>query len=173
MMRVMKRLYLLRHAKSSWDEPGLADRDRPLAPRGERASNSMAKYLRDEGIVPELVLCSQSKRTRETLERLGLGDGTEVRIEDELYAASAGELLGALHEVPDEVESVMVIGHNPGMERLALELAAGGDELDRMREKFPTAALATLELDGSWSELAPGGAELVSFVKPKELSRRA
>jgi phosphohistidine phosphatase len=133
----------------------------------------MAKYLRDEGIVPELVLCSPSKRTRETLERLGLGDGTEVRIEDELYAASAGELLGALHEVPDAFESVMVIGHNPGMERLALELAAGGDELDRMREKFPTAALATLELDGSWSELAPGGAELVSFVKPKELSRRA
>ena len=173
MMRVVKRLYLLRHAKSSWDEPGLADRDRPLAPRGERASKSMAKYLRDEGIVPELVLCSQSKRTRETLERLGLGDGTEVRIEDELYAASAGELLGALHEVPDEVESVMVVGHNPGMERLALELAVGGDELDRMREKFPTAALATLELDGTWSELAPGGAELVSFVKPKELSRRA
>lgn len=173
MMRVVKRLYLLRHAKSSWDEPGLADRDRPLAPRGERASKSMAKYLRDEGIVPELVLCSPSKRTRETLERLGLGDGTEVRIEDELYAASAGELLGALHEVPDEVESVMVIGHNPGIERLALELAVGGDELDRMREKFPTAALATLELDGSWSELAPGGAELVSFVKPKELSRRA
>jgi phosphohistidine phosphatase len=173
MMRVVKRLYLLRHAKSSWDEPGLADRDRPLAPRGERASNSMAKYLRDEGIVPELVLCSASKRTRETLERLGLGDGTEVRIEDELYAASAGELLGALHEVADEVESVMVIGHNPGIERLALELAAGGDELDRMREKFPTAALATLELDGTWSELAPGGAELVSFVKPKELSRRA
>ena len=173
MMQVVKRLYLLRHAKSSWDEPGLADRDRPLAPRGERASNSMAKYLRDEGIVPELVLCSASKRTRETLERLGLGDGTEVRIEDELYAASAGELLGALHEVADEVESVMVIGHNPGIERLALELAAGGDELDRMREKFPTAALATLELDGTWSELAPGGAELVSFVKPKELSRRA
>jgi phosphohistidine phosphatase len=119
------------------------------------------------------VLCSPSKRTRATLERLGLGDGTEVRIEDELYAASAGELLGALHEVPDEVESVMVIGHNPGMERLALELAVGGDELDRMREKFPTAALATLELDGSWSELAPDGAQLVSFVKPKELSRRA
>jgi phosphohistidine phosphatase len=123
--------------------------------------------------VPELVLCSPSKRTRETLERLGLGDGPEVRIEDELYAASAGELLGALRAVPDEVESVMAIGHNPGIERLALELAVGGDELDRMREKFPTAALATLELDGSWSELAPGGAELVSFVKPKELSRRA
>ena len=80
-------LYLLRHAKSSWDEPGLSDRDRPLAPRGERASKSMAKYLRDEGIVPALVLCSPSKRTRETLERLASGDGIEVRIEDELYAA--------------------------------------------------------------------------------------
>jgi phosphohistidine phosphatase len=173
MMRIVKRLYLLRHAKSSWDEPGLADRDRPLAPRGERALKVMAKHLGDEGIAPELVLCSPSRRTRETLERLGLGKGTEVRIEDELYAASAGELLDALHEVPDEVESVMLIGHNPGMERLALELAAGGGELDRMREKFPTAALATLEFGGGWKDLAPGAAELVSFVKPKELSRRA
>jgi phosphohistidine phosphatase len=82
-------------------------------------------------------------------------------------------MLEGLQGVPDEVESVMVIGHNPGMEGLALELAAGGDDLDRMREKFPTAALAALAFDGAWSELAPGGAELVSFVKPKQLSRRA
>jgi phosphohistidine phosphatase len=173
MMRVVKRLYLLRHAKSSWDEPGLADRDRPLAPRGERASKVMAEHLRDEGIAPQLVLCSPSKRTRETLARLGLEEGSEVRFEDELYAASAGDMLEVLQGVPDEVESVMVIGHNPGMEGLALELAAGGDDLDRMREKFPTAALAALAFDGAWSELAPGGAELVSFVEPKELSRRA
>jgi phosphohistidine phosphatase len=78
-----------------------------------------------------------------------------------------------LREVPDEVESVMMIGHNPGIQDLALSLAGGGPEIARVRSKFPTAALATLELDGSWRELAPGSAELVSFVKPKELSRGA
>jgi len=119
------------------------------------------------------VLCSPSARTRETLKRLGVGDGAEVRIEDELYGASADELLAVLRDLPDELDSVMLIGHNPGIEDLTIRLASEGEELARVREKFPTAALATLELDTSWRGLAPGGAELVAFVKPKELSRRA
>jgi phosphohistidine phosphatase len=166
----MKRLYLLRHAKSSWDEPGLADRDRPLAPRGRRASKVMAGHVRDERIAPELVLCSPSQRTRETLERIGLDERSEVRIEDDVYGASPGDLLEVLRRVPDSVGSAMLIGHNPSIQELALTLAAGGPDLDRVREKFPTAALATLELDGTWTQLAPGSAELVAFVKPKELS---
>ena len=166
----MRRLYLLRHAKSSWDEPGLGDRDRPLAPRGRKASKLIAEHLREEAIEPELVLCSPSVRTRQTLERIGLEDA-EVRIEDELYGASAGELLAVLNDVADGVDSVMLIGHNPGMESLALELAGSGAELARMREKFPTAALATLAFEGSWRELAPDSAELVAFVKPRELDR--
>jgi phosphohistidine phosphatase len=165
----VKRLFLLRHAKSSWDEPGLADRERPLAPRGRNASKRIARHMRDEGIAPELVLCSSSLRTRETLERLGLGDEAEVRIEDDLYAASAGELLALLNGLPDEIDAVMLIGHNPGIEELTLQLAESGEELGRVRQKFPTAALATLELDGGWAELAPGSATLVGFVKPKEL----
>jgi phosphohistidine phosphatase len=169
----MKRLYLLRHAKSSWDDPTLADHDRPLAPRGRRAAEVMAKHLGRKGISPELVLCSPSRRTRETLTRLapGLRKTADVQIEPELYAASAAALLDVLHEVPDEVESVMLIGHNPGIQDLALSLAPAGSESARVRSKFPTAALATLELNGRWHELAPGSAELVSFVKPKELSR--
>jgi phosphohistidine phosphatase len=169
----MRRLFLLRHAKSSWDEPGLADRERPLAARGRKASKLIGGHLREEGIAPELVLCSPSVRTRETLKRLGLGDGAEVRIEDELYGASADELLAVLRDLPDELDSVMLIGHNPGIEDLTIRLAGEGEELVRVRDKFPTAALATLELDTSWRGLAPGGAELVAFVKPKELSRRA
>lgn len=167
----MKRLYLLRHAKSSWDDPTLADHDRPLAPRGRRAAAAMAQHLRHEGIAPELVLCSPSARTRQTLTAIapGLGEDADVRIEDELYAASAAALLDVLHEVPDEVRSVMLIAHNPGIQDLALSLAGGGPVIERVRSKFPTAALATLELDGSWRELAPEGAELVTFVKPKEL----
>jgi phosphohistidine phosphatase len=171
----MKRLYLLRHAKSSWDDPTLADHDRPLAPRGRRAAKVMAEHLRREGIAPELVLCSPSRRTRQTLKRLapGLGKNADVQIEPELYAASAAALLEVLHEVPDELESVMLIGHNPGIQDLALSLASVGSEIPRLRGKFPTAALATLELSGPWRELAPGSAELVSFVKAKELSRGA
>jgi phosphohistidine phosphatase len=169
----MKRLYLLRHAKSSWDDPTLADHDRPLAPRGRRAAKVIAKHLGRKGISPELVLCSPSKRTRQTLKRLapGLRKNADVRIEPELYASSAADLLEVLHGVPDEVESVMLIGHNPGIQDLALSLAGAGSEIPRLRSRFPTAGLATLELKGTWRELAPDRAELVSFVKPKELSR--
>jgi phosphohistidine phosphatase len=169
----MKRLYLLRHAKSSWDDPRLADHDRPLAPRGRRAAKDIAKHLGRKEISPELVLCSPSTRTRQTLKRLapGLGKNADVQIEPELYAAPARDLLDVLHKVPDEVESVMLIGHNPGIQNLALSLASAGSEIPRLRSKFPTAALATLAFNGTWRELAPGSAELVSLVKPKELSR--
>jgi phosphohistidine phosphatase len=169
----MKQLFLLRHAKSSWDDPELDDHDRPLAPRGRRATELIAKYLRREGIVPDLVLCSSALRTRQTLERIApaWGDDVRVEVEAELYAASAGELLERLRAVADDVESVMLIGHNPGIEELALSLAGSGDELPALRRKYPTAALATLEVDGPWRDLAPGGAELTDFVKPKQLAK--
>lgn len=164
-------LLLLRHAKSSWDDPGLADHERPLAPRGRRASALIAAYLREHSIAPSRVLCSSSARTRETLERIsaGFGDGAAVEIEEGLYAASAGELLARLRGVSDDVESLMVIGHAPGLPELARRLAGRGAGLERLRGKFPTAALATLSLGGDWGDLAPGAAELVDFVKPREL----
>ena len=170
----MKRLFLLRHAKSSWDDPGLADHDRPLAPRGERAAKVIARYLREERIAPDLVLCSSSRRTRETLDRIAPALGNEVRveIERELYAASADRLLERLRAVDDDVESVMLIGHNPGIEQLALSLAGDGEKLADVRRKYPTAALATLEFDGRWSALEPGTARLADFVKPKQLAKR-
>jgi phosphohistidine phosphatase len=170
----MKRLFLLRHAKSSWDDPGLADHDRPLAPRGKRAAKVIAEHLREERIAPDLVLCSPSQRTRETLERIApaLGGDVAVEIERELYAASADRLLERLRAVDDEVESVMLIGHNPGIEQLALSLAGDGEKLAEVRRKYPTAALATLEFDGRWSELEPGTARLTDFVKPKQLAKR-
>jgi phosphohistidine phosphatase len=167
----MKRLYLLRHAKSSRDDAGLADRDRPLAPRGKRASKVMANYLRDERIVPDLVLSSPSVRTQETLERVGVGERSKVQIEDEIYGASEDDLLEVLRRVPDEVDSVMLIGHNPSLQALAVTLAGEGSEISSMRQKFPTAGLATLDFDGGWRQLAPGVAELASFVRPKELAR--
>ena len=166
-----KTLYLLRHAKSSWEDPTLADHDRPLAPRGRRASKTIANYLRRQPSTPKLVLCSSSERTRETLKRIsaGLRGVVEVRIEERLYRASASGLLERLQGVDGRVDSVMLIGHCPALQELALSLAGGGVELGRLSEKFPTAALAMLAFRGSWDELVPGAAELVVFVTAKEL----
>jgi phosphohistidine phosphatase len=172
-----RQLFILRHAKSSWDDPGLDDHERPLAPRGQRAANVIAEHLRARGIEPDLILCSSARRTRETLEGIGLRD--EVLIEDELYSASAGQILERLQRVPDEVASVMVIGHNPAMQVLVLRLAGHGTSagldgpgLADVKRKFPTGALATLEFEGGWSELSPGRASLTAFVRPKQLVSR-
>jgi len=163
-------LYLLRHAKSSWADPTLADRERPLAPRGRRDAKKIAKYLRRLGCRPELVLCSAAARTRETLELLrpALGQSS-VMLEEDLYAASCDELLARIRLVPDTVASAMLIGHNPGLHQLALTLASVGDELQRLEAKFPTAALATISLAKGWSRLAPAEATLEAFVVPKQL----
>jgi phosphohistidine phosphatase len=168
----VKRLYLLRHAKSSWKDPSLADHDRPLAGRGRRAAKQIAEHLRRSGIQPELVICSSSRRTRETLERIRsvLGDET-VRIEREVYAAGEQGLLERLRRLPDEVDSVMLIGHNPGLQNLAFSLARSEDAaVDRLAQKFPTGALATFEIEEeSWRSLQPGTAKLVDYVTPREL----
>ena len=166
-----KTLYLLRHAKSSWEDPTLADHDRPLAPRGRRASKVIAEYLRRQPNTPRLVLCSSSERTRETLKRISsaLRGDVEVRIEERLYTASASGLLERLHEIDARVNPAMLIGHYPALQELALNLAARGVDLTPLREKFPTAGLATLTFRGSWDELAPGAARLIAFVTPKEL----
>jgi phosphohistidine phosphatase len=163
-------LYLLRHAKSSWADPTLADRERPLAARGRRDAKRIAKHLRRLGCEPELVLCSSAARTRETLELLRPAVGTAtVLFEEELYAASRDELLARLRRVPDAVASVLLIGHNPGLHQLALTLASAGDELERLEAKFPTAALATLAAATTWSRLAPADATLTAYVAPKQL----
>jgi phosphohistidine phosphatase len=158
----MARLYLLRHAKSSWKDASLDDHDRPLAPRGRKAAKAIGRYMRDQGIEPELVLCSTARRARQTLERLG-PPGLDARIEPELYGAGADALLARLRGVPDAVASVLLIGHNPGMQQLAFNLAG-------LDDKFPTAALATFEVDG-WSRL--GRAELVDYVRPRDLDAPA
>jgi phosphohistidine phosphatase len=167
----VKRLFLLRHAKSSWDDPRLDDHERPLAPRGRRASKLISEHLRRERIAPSLVLCSSARRARETLERVMPAlDTADVSIEDPLYEASAETLLQRLRKVPNDVSSVMLVGHQPAIQRLTLDLAGDGAELARVRAKFPTAALATLLFVGDWSELGPGSAELAAYVKPKQLA---
>ena len=169
----MHTLYVLRHAKSSWSDPALPDEDRPLAPRGRRAAKSVAKHLVREGIAPELVLCSPARRTRETLELLrpALATATVVAVEDELYGASAGALVTRLRAIPEAVASVLLIGHNPALQDLILALALPGSERDRLAEKFPTAALATLTFGAAtWEQLADRGGLLAAYVVPRELT---
>lgn len=165
-----RRLHLLRHAKSSWKDESLADHDRPLAGRGRRAAATMAEHFAAQRIEPDLVLCSTAVRTRETYGRLELED-VPVRYEPAVYAASAGELLALLRAVPDQVGSVLVIGHNPGLEDLALLLARPSAERDALAVKFPTGALATLEFENGarWSTLSSAGAALTAFVRPRDL----
>jgi phosphohistidine phosphatase len=167
-------LFLLRHAKSSWADPTMSDRERPLAARGERAARRIAAYLESQRIRPELVLCSPARRTRDTLDLLqpALPRRTKVRIDDGLYGADADEIMQRLRAVDAQVGSVMVVGHNPGLEDVAMELAGDGDDaaMAQLRTKFPTAALARLELDSGWSQLGAGRAYLAALVLPRQLT---
>jgi phosphohistidine phosphatase len=164
------RLLLIRHAKSSWDDASLPDRERPLAGRGRKAAERMGAHLRNEGLRPDVVLCSPSRRTRETLELLKFS-GAEVTYVDELYGASAHDLLASAREVRDDAEVVAVVGHNPGVQDLSIELARddAAEEALRLRQKFPTCAVAIFDVDGTWREVATGRVRLASFVVPKEL----
>ena len=168
-----RRLYLLRHAKSSWKDADLADHDRPLAGRGRRAADAIADHMRDEAIAPELVLCSTARRARETCERVGPALGTApVRYEAGLYGASATSLLERLRGLPDDVGSVLLIGHNPAIEELAVTLARPSPRRRDLELKFPTGALATLTGPlPSWRGLDHDSAELVAFVRPRDLER--
>jgi phosphohistidine phosphatase len=167
-------VYLFRHAKSSWSDPDLSDFDRPLAPRGERACEVMADYFRLGDIHPGLVVCSAALRTRQTLERVrpGLGESPVVRHYRGLYHAGPQAMLNRLRRTPDDVQRVMLIGHNPGMQTLAQRLAGGGaqEDLHRLSENLPTAALAILVYHGcAWKDLEEGSCELHSLVVPRDL----
>ena len=170
----MRRLLLLRHAKSSWADERHDDFERPLAPRGVRAAEAMADFLAREGLAPELVLCSAARRAVETWRRMA--GRLEVKpkglVEAALYLAGSEALLDRVRRVPDDHATVMLIGHNPGMETLARMLSGSGDRTARRRmaEKFPTAALAVIDFDvARWAELAPGEGRLARFVTPKDL----
>ncbi len=168
----MKTLYLLRHAKSSWKNSGLDDIDRPLSKRGQRAAKLIGEYMREHKIVPAQVLCSPSQRTRETLELLerALPASLPVRYEKAIYLAEASALLGRVRRLSDSLGSVMIIGHNPGLEELAMMLADGGDTAAQgiRGEKFPTGALASLTADlDRWRDLGADGATPREMFVPR------
>ncbi len=168
-------IYIFRHAKSSWDNPDLADFDRPLSLRGQRAGVLMRDYIQFADMEPDLVLCSSSVRTRQTLDAIlpAIGAQAELKYDRRLYNGGAQALLNRLRRLPEEVASVMVIGHNPALQALATRLAGSGDPeaLIRLDEKFPTAALATLVVQQEhWQDVAAGNCEMHSLVVPRELA---
>lgn len=168
----MKRLFLLRHAKSSWGDPGLRDHDRPLSPRGRRATGALRGALLSEGVHLDRVLCSSAVRARTTAEWALDGVGPAPEIVPDLYLASADEILSLVRAQPREIGELAVVGHDPGMHHLALHLGRGAppEILERMRRKFPTGALAVVEFDvDSWAEATSDAARLVRFLRPKDL----
>lgn len=172
----MKRLYLLRHAKAVPAEPALDDHDRALAVRGMHDASAMARYMRKNGFIPELVLSSNSARTHQTTELVLREFEARSDYRGTLYLAEAGKILALVQATPADVASVMVVGHNPGMEDLANLLAREPVRRkervrrDVLEEKFPTAALAVLDFDiAKWRDIRPGEGALVDFVRPKDI----
>lgn len=170
----MRTLYLLRHAKSDWGNPGLDDFDRPLAPRGRRAAPMMARWMNGNGCAPEFVLCSAARRGVETWSLVAdvLDGAPEVETTEDLYHASPGRLLALARGIPDRHASAMMIGHNPGFHVLASALAGEGpdDLLDLLATAYPTCALAGIEFDAaSWSGIGQGAGRLTCFVRPRAL----
>jgi phosphohistidine phosphatase len=170
----MLRLALLRHAKSSWDNPDLDDFDRPLNERGRNTAPVMGQMLASLKFKPDVILCSSAKRTRETLaccEPHLKGSATTAIVDDGLYLASAADILDRIRKVASPATSVLVIGHNPGLHTLAARLAISGDagQIARLGDKFPTAALAVYSFpQASFAELDPKSGHLEAFITPKD-----
>ena len=170
----MKTLYLVRHAKSSWKDTAVEDFDRPLNKRGRAAASAIGSYVTEHGIAPSQVLCSSSKRTRETLERVQeqLAAPVPVRFEKGLYLAEAPALLRRIKRLNDSLASVMLIAHSPGLTHLALMLTLddGRAERQKLNAKFSTGSLAVIETEVThWADLAPHCGRLTNFVRPRDL----
>lgn len=169
----MLTLSILRHAKSSWDDSRLDDHERPLAKRGAKEAPRVGTYLAEHDLKPDVVLCSDAVRTRATLALvLAEWDGPppKTSFDELLYLAPPSDLLARLQEVGTGVHNVLIIGHNPGVHALALELTGSGDRklIGCLAKGFPTATLAVLTFDvDSWAKVAPGTGRLRHFVSPR------
>ncbi len=168
----MRRLVLLRHAKAV-PQGLLADENRPLAERGRQDMASIAAFVTSRGLVPDLALVSPSLRTRETWDLLlpAFATAPAHRIEPRLYASSAERILYLIRETGAEIASLLLVGHNPGLEELAHLLSGAGqtDALIRFGGNMPTASLAVIDLAGDWPVIDARTGRLELFVTPKSL----
>lgn len=164
-------LVLVRHAKSAWDDPSLADHDRPLAPRGKKALRQLRQFLEGTDYQPDVVLCSSSRRTVDTLAaiRAALPKRATIEVTDALYLASADTVLARLHALDEVVRCAMVVGHNPTIEDLAEHLVGSGDAglRTQLAAKLPTGALVGLSFAGVWTDLSAGAGHIDTLFLPR------
>lgn len=170
----MKTLTLLRHAKSGWDDPVSRDFDRPLNGRGKRASEVIGRWMRDHHIGFDVIVGSPAVRVVETIDHVSIGYGeTMAPVWDKrAYLASASSLLDIVHEAPDSIDRLLLVGHNPGLEDLVLMLVpdVGDDARDAVEEKYPTASLVEIDFDvGHWADIKAGSGRLAYFKRPRDL----
>lgn len=161
----MKQLFLLRHAKSSWDDVSLEDFDRPLNARGKKTAPMMGKAIKERDIAPDVILCSPAKRTKQTIKLVNETAKlkADVTFDEEIYDASAEDLRKVLKKQKKSVNSILLIGHNPGLEELL-------EELTGKFERLPTAALVQININADdWSHIKDGGNKLAWIVRPKDL----
>lgn len=170
----MHRLMLLRHAKSDWSEPGTPDHDRPLNRRGQEAATKIGAYMARHKLVPDRVMCSTALRARETWEEVATGfkDHPLTVYEDRLYNAKSATILGLVQDTKERVHSLLLVGHNPGLQELASLLIASGDlaHRERLREKLPTAGLVVIDFAvEAWPKVHSRAGRLERFVAPRWL----
>jgi len=161
----MKRLYILRHAKSSWDDPGLTDFDRPLNDRGKKTAPLMGKVMRERGYIPETIIASPAKRAAKTAKLAAKGGDLKAEIEFDrrIYEAGTRTLTKVISEIKNGAGTAMIVGHNYGMEDLVHDLTG-------QPEPMPTAALAVIDLEiDKWKDVGPGKGKLVEVLRPKEV----
>lgn len=167
----MKRLGLLRHAKSDWDDLSLRDFDRGLNARGRKGASLMGAHIREHGAKWDLIVASPAERVKCTLEASGLD--IPIQFEEDAYLADPSTLMALVREAGGDSDAVLVAAHNPGLQELALELVppAAEDALfDEVMQKYPTAAFAVIELDiDDWSDLKSGCGKLIHFARPRDL----
>jgi phosphohistidine phosphatase len=170
----MKRLTILRHAKSSWEDPNIKDFDRQLNGRGRKAARAVGKELKRRKMRFDFVLASPAVRVRQTLDGLfkGYGEALDVHFDDRIYETSEETLLEIVRDLPDDAKQPLLVGHNPGLERLAVGLTHDDDQGFRssISHKFPTGALAVVNLPASnWAGVATGSGEIAELILPREL----
>ena len=170
----MKRLTVLRHAKSSWDDPHLDDFDRPLNNRGWKSARRMGAEMKRRGMHFDLVLASTAARVRETIDGVQeeFDFGAPIQFEPRIYMTSEGTLMDLIRALPEKVKAPLLVGHNPDLEHLLVGLTRDDERGQRRRVpgKYPTGALAVVELPAKkWAEVAPESGEIVELILPKEL----
>lgn len=171
----MKTLYLMRHGKSAWDDAGLGDHDRPLAPRGFKAAAAVGRHLAHLGARPQLVLCSTAKRTADTLDLVleHLDAKPTLERESGLYLCGPRVLSERVKDAPVDVDSLLVVAHNPDLHAVALALAGHGEDEHHvaLAMKFPTAACAVFESDATrWRDIDAENTRLLEFILPRKLT---